>query len=171
MEHMRAPFRVRAVEQRASVTIGPLTFDVRIERIDELTDGKLAIVDYKTSERATSSEWFGRRLRDAQVPLYASQSAERVGAAVVARLTPDEVRYFGFWPEGSFPGRTSKAANPDTGAQLAVWRAQLAELAGELAAGDARIFVDDYEDAAGAYAPLTRVYEQLALLRGSAARW
>ena len=75
------------------------------------------------SERATSSEWFGPRLRDAQVPLYASQSAERVAAAVVARLTPAEVRYFGFWPEGSFPGRASRAANPDTDAQLAVWPA------------------------------------------------
>ena len=105
------------------------------------------------------------------MPLYASQSAERVAAAVVARLTPAEVRYFGFWPEGSFPGRASRAANPDTDAQLAVWRAELAELAGELAAGDARIFADDYDDAAGAYAPLTRVFEQLALARGSAARW
>ena len=37
------------------------------------------------------------------------------------------------------------------------------ELAAEFAAGDTRIFVDDYEDAARAYAPLTRVFEQLAL--------
>ena len=170
-ELTRAPFRVRAVEQRTSVTIGPLTFDVRIDRVDELADGTLAIVDYKTSERATSGEWFGPRLRDAQVPLYASQSTERVSAAVVARLTPAEARYFGFWPGAAFPGRTAKGANPDTQAQLAVWRTQLEELAAELARGDARIFVDDYDDASGAYAPLTRVFEQLALARGSAARW
>ena len=170
-EQMRAPFRVRAVEQRTTVTIAALTFDVRIDRVDELADGTIAIVDYKTSERATSGEWFGPRLRDAQVPLYASQSAERVSAAVVARLTPAEVRYFGFWRQGSFPGRTAKAANPDTEAQLAVWRAQLTELASELAAGDTRIFVDDYDDATGAYAPLTRVFEQLALARGAAVRW
>ena len=41
----------------------------------------------------------------------------------------------------------------------------------ELAAGDTRIFVDDYEDAAGPYAPLTRVFEQLALARGAVQRW
>jgi len=168
---MRAPFRVRAVEQRTTVTIGPLTFDVRIDRVDELGDGTLAIVDYKTNERATSAEWFGPRLRDAQVPLYASQSAQRVRAAVVARLTPAEVRYFGFWPEASFPGRAAKAANPDTEAQLATWRAQLTELGSEIAAGDTRIFVDDYDDAKGPYAPLTRVFEQLALARGSVPRW
>ena len=67
--------------------------------------------------------------------------------------------------------RHAKAANPDTAAQLARWRAQLEALAAELAAGDARLFVDDYDDAAGAYAPLTRVFEQLALARGSAVRW
>lgn len=167
----RAPFRVRAVEQRTTVTIGPLTFDVRIDRVDELADGSLAIIDYKTNERATSAEWFGPRLRDAQVPLYASQASERVRAAVVTRLTPAEVRYFGFWPDAAFPGRAAKAANPDVEAQLATWRAQLAELAGEIAAGDTRFFVDDYDDAKGAYAPLTRVFEQLAVVRGAVPRW
>jgi hypothetical protein len=118
-ELTRAPFRVRAVEQRTSVAIGALRFDVRIDRVDELADGTLAIVDYKTSERATSGEWFGPRLRDAQVPLYASQSAERVSAAVVARLTPAETRYFGFWPEATFDVR-QRGRGPDTQAQLAV---------------------------------------------------
>jgi probable DNA repair protein len=170
-EGRRAPFRVRAVEQRATVAVGPLTFEVRIDRVDELADGTIAIIDYKTSERATSGEWFGARLRDAQVPLYATQSADSVTAAVVARLKPAEARYLGFWPDGVFPGRATKAAHPDAGVQLALWRAQLEELALELKGGDTRIFVDDCEDAKGAYAPLTRVHEQLALARGSAARW
>jgi ATP-dependent helicase/nuclease subunit B len=168
---LRAPFRVRAVEQHATVSVGPLTFDVRIDRLDELADGTLAVIDYKTSERATSGDWFGARLRDAQVPLYASQSAEPVSAAVVARLAATEARYFGFWPDGAFPGRAAKGAHPDAAGQIALWRAQLAELAAELAAGDTRFFVDDYEDAAGAYAPLTRVHEQLALARGEVSRW
>ena len=34
-----------------------------------------------------------------------------------------------------------------------------------------RAKVDDYDDARGAYAPLTRVFEQLALARGAAVRW
>ena len=79
-EQRRAPFRVRAVEQRATVTLGPLTLNIRIDRVDELADGTIAIIDYKTGERATSADWFGARLRDAQVPLYASQSAAAVGA-------------------------------------------------------------------------------------------
>jgi probable DNA repair protein len=170
-EQLRAPFRVRAVEQRALLAVGPLTLNVRIDRIDELADGTLAIIDYKTSERATSADWFGPRLRDAQVPLYASQSAEAVGAAVVARVAPSELRYSGFWPDAAFPGRPNKAAHPHAADQIEHWRSQLALLATEFAAGDTRIFVADRDDAAGAYAPLTRVFEQLALARGAARRW
>jgi hypothetical protein len=170
-EAERAPFVIRAAEQEAVIALGPLTFNVRIDRIDDLADGTVAIVDYKTGERATGSDWFGERLRDAQVPLYATQATERVNAAVVTRLSLPEVRYFGFWHGDTFPGRPSRAAHSDTQAQLELWRAQVALLASEFAAGDTRIFTVDYDDAAGAYAPLTRVFEQLALARGAAARW
>jgi probable DNA repair protein len=170
-EQRRAPFRVRAVEQRTSITLGPLTLNVRIDRVDELADGTLAIIDYKTGERATSADWFGARLRDAQVPLYATHAAGEVAAAVVARLAPTDVRYSGFWPDGAFPARRNRAAHPEIAAQLAVWRSQLTLLATELAAGDTRVFVDDYADAAGSYAPLTRIFEQLAVARGAVARW
>jgi hypothetical protein len=170
-ETLRAPFRVRAVEQEASIALGPLTLHVRIDRIDELADGTIAIIDYKTGERATSVDWFAERLRDAQVPLYATHCTETVSAAVVARLALAQTRYSGFWPAGAFPGRPSRAAHPQPDAQLEIWRTQLARLATEFAAGDTRIFIDEYDDAAGAYAPLTRVFEQLALVRGAATRW
>jgi ATP-dependent helicase/nuclease subunit B len=167
----RAPFVVRAAEQEAVIALGPLTFNVRVDRIDELADGTVAIVDYKTGERATGSDWFGERLRDAQVPLYATETTERVNAAVVTRLSLPDVRYFGFWRGDDFPGRPSRAAHPDPDAQIELWRAQVALLAAEFAAGDTRIFTADYDEAAGAYAPLTRVFEQLALVRGAAVRW
>lgn len=170
-EQRRAPFRVRAVEQRATVALGPLTLNIRIDRVDELADGTIAIVDYKTNERATSAAWFGERLRDAQVPLYAAQSADAVGAAVVARLALPETRYSGFWSNAAFPGRPSKYAHPQASAQIDIWRTQLQQLAAEFAAGDTRIFVADFEDAAKAYAPLTRVFEQLALARGTVLQW
>ena len=170
-EMRRAPFRVRTVEQESVVTLGPLTLNVRIDRVDELADGTIAIIDYKTGERATSAGWFGERLRDAQVPLYATQAGATVSAAVVTRLALPETGYSGFWPDQSFPGRQSRAADLQPAAQLEVWRRQLELLANEFAAGDTRIFVDAPEDAAGAYAPLTRVFEQLALASGATVRW
>jgi RecB family exonuclease len=170
-EAARAPFRVLAVEQRSEGALGRWTLRARVDRIDELADGSLAIVDYKTSERATSSDWFSPRLRDAQVPLYACHATGRVGAAVVARLTPSATTYSGFWCGDVFPGRPNRFARAQADEQVGVWRTQLLELATELAGGDTRIFQANYEDAAKAYAPLTRVFEQLALARGAAARW
>jgi probable DNA repair protein len=170
-EVARAPFRVLAVEQRSEGALGRWTLTARVDRIDELADGSIAIVDYKTSERATSSDWFAPRLRDAQVPLYACHATGRVAAAVVARLTPSITTYSGFWHGDAFPGRPNRFAQAQAEDQVAVWRAQLLELATELAGGDTRIFHANCEDAAHAYAPLTRVFEQLALARGAAARW
>jgi RecB family exonuclease len=170
-EAERAAFRVRAVEQRTEGQVGRWTLVLRIDRVDELADGSVAIIDYKTNERATSAGWFAPRLTDAQVPLYASTAAEPVRAAVIARLTPAEVSYSGFWPAAAFPGRQSTAAHTDRVVQLATWRTQLEQLATELAGGDTRIFVDDYADAGGVYAPLTRLFEQLALARGAAQTW
>jgi len=170
-ETARAPFRVLAVEQRSELTLGRWTMSGRVDRIDELADGGLAIVDYKTGEGATSSDWFAPRLRDAQVPLYATQATGRVDAAVVARLAPSATTYSGFWRSGVFPGRPNKLARTEAEDQLAVWRAQLVELAAELAAGDTRIFLSNSGDAEKVYAPLTRIFEQLALARGAAARW
>jgi hypothetical protein len=170
-ELQRAPFRVRALEQQSTVTIGPLTLHVRSDRTDELADGTVAVIDYKTSERASSADWFRSRLRDAQVPVYATRSADVVSAAVVTRLTLPEARYSGFWPDGAFPGRPNPAADPHPRAQLQRWQEQLIALATEFAAGDTRFFVADYDDAAGSYAPLTRIFEQLALQRGGARRW
>jgi len=171
VEAQRAPFRVRAIEEGKEVLLGTLQVRVRVDRLDELADGTLAVLDYKTSERASGADWFTPRLRDAQVPLYATETSAGVGAAVIARLAANGAGYAGIWPDGAFPGRRSPGALDDIAAQLNLWRTQLAVLTGEFAAGDVRILRADYEDALGPYAPLTRIYEQLALADGTTAPW
>jgi RecB family exonuclease len=169
-ERARAPFTVLAVEQKGAVQLGRWTLSVRVDRVDRLGDGTVAILDYKTGDRATSADWFGPRLRDAQVPLYAIQTAEPLGAVVVARVRPAGTTYSGVWPDAAFAGRAARLA-ADWPAQLLDWRTQLEQLAEEFAAGDVRVFAADSEDAGGAYAPLTRIAEQLALARGAVRVW
>jgi RecB family exonuclease len=169
-ERARAPFTVLAVEQKGSVQLGRWTLSVRVDRLDRLDDGTVAIVDYKTGDRATSADWFGPRLRDAQVPLYAIQTAEPLGAVVVARVRPAGTSYSGVWTDAAFAGRGTRLA-ADWPAQLKDWRTQLERLAEEFATGDVRVFAVDSDDAGGAFAPLTRIAEQLALARGAACVW
>ena len=170
LEQSRAPFRTVAVEQKVSIEIARFALQVRIDRIDELGDGSLAILDYKTSERGTPNDWLRDRPRDVQLPLYACHAAARVSAAAIAAVTAD-AKYRGYWPDGAFPNRSSRLGEYDWPAQLARWRAQIEKLVREHASGDTRLFVDDLEDAGGPYAPLTRVDEQLALARGSLEQW
>jgi len=170
LEHSRAPFRAAAVEQKVSIEIAGFELHVRIDRIDELGDGGLAILDYKTSERGTPNDWLRDRPRDVQVPLYASHAAARVSAAAIASVTAD-AKYRGYWPDGAFPNRPARLGEYDWPAQLARWRTQIEMLVREHASGDTRLFVDDLEEAAGPYAPLTRIDEQLALARGALEQW
>jgi ATP-dependent helicase/nuclease subunit B len=171
IESRRAPFRVRAVEQRGEIALEGRTLVVRVDRLDELADGSLAILDYKTSERATGADWFAPRLRDAQVPLYATQAQGVVGAAVVARLSPNTAGYSGIWFDATFPGRRSHNARQSVAEQLAEWRAQLTALAAEFIAGDTRVLLPNCDEALGSYAPLTRIYEQLGLASGTTPTW
>jgi ATP-dependent helicase/nuclease subunit B len=168
----RSAFSVTAVEQRQEITVAGRNLGVRIDRLDRMTDGKIAIIDYKTGARPSAAEWFKDRLRDVQVPLYAAHSAADVGAAAVARVRAGQAAYSGYWTPGSFPARSSRLpAERDWAAQLAAWRIQIERLVVEFAEGDTRLFLADLDDAYGAFAPLTRVHEQLGVVRGTVPRW
>jgi hypothetical protein len=170
LEQSRAPFRIVALERKVRIEVAGLELVVRFDRVDELGDGSVAILDYKTAERVTTADWFRERPRDVQVPLYASHATERVSAAAIAAVTADP-EYRGYWPEGAFPSRPARLTESDWPAQLGHWRTQIESLAREYAAGDTRVFLADREEAEGAYAPLTRIDEQLALARRSLEQW
>ena len=170
-ETERAPFHVLAVEQRRDIALGRWTLQLRLDRLDALDAGGVAVIDYKTGTAATSAGWFASRLRDAQVPLYAIQSPQPLSAAVIAKLSAAAASYVGLWQDADFPGRPTRLATAQWSTQLELWRTQLGELAAEFAAGDTRVFVADADDADAAYAPLTRLHEQLGIVRGSVVRW
>jgi len=171
LERQRAPFRVLAVEQRREVAFGDYTIHVRLDRLDRLADGGLAILDYKTGKRATPADWLGPRLKDAQIPLYAVQANEPISAVVMVRLSAGKASYAGTWNEAAFPGRAASLRAEGLGAEIERWREELVTLAAEFARGDTRLFTDATDEAEGPYAPLTRVHEQLALRRGALPEW
>ncbi len=170
-EQERGAFRVLAVEQRAEIRVGRWLLRARLDRLDEIVGRGVAVIDYKTGKHATSNDWFSPRLRDAQVPLYAVHSSESVAATVVARLRPAAAGYYGLWSDKAFPGRPNAPLAGNWASQLAHWQTQLETLAEEFASGDTRVFLDATDEAGGAYAPLTRVFEQVDLTRGLIGAW
>lgn len=162
-EAQRAAFEVVATERHVDVRIADWIVPCRIDRIDHLADGGLAVIDYKTGRYPNVADWFRERLPDTQLPLYALELGPDVGALVVVALKRGATAYKGLWRRGQFPGRATRLpAGRDWPAQLARWRKQIEELIAEYAAGDVRLLDDGLDAAKGAYAPLSRVYEYLA---------
>lgn len=171
MELRRTPFRIVETEQNYEINLGLYELTARLDRLDEIGDGELALLDYKSGRRISAGNWFRSPLEDVQVPLYAGQFADRLSAAVLCLLQPAGVRYRGYWvAPGSFPGMVSRL--PEDRAwprQLEVWSSEIARLAADFMQGDGRIRADQIEPAAGLYACLTRVYEALAAGSGEIA--
>ncbi len=169
----RQEFSVAAVEERRVAEVSGFQLSCRLDRIDTLATGGVAVIDYKTGRNSRASDWFRDRLLETQLPLYAQVLDTKVTATVLAAAHTDGITYRGVWTtQDEFPGRPAKLpAGRDWAGQLATWREQLELLVAEYAAGDTRILLADATEASAALAPLTRVYEQLALSRGWIDSW
>ncbi|MGP1613587.1 MAG: PD-(D/E)XK nuclease family protein, partial [Pollutimonas bauzanensis] len=149
LEAARAPFRVRDVEQSYQWSHGPLELNLRLDRIDELHDGRLAVIDYKAgdSDIDPRPDWMRQRPVGLQLPFYAAVLAgedQAVAALVLARLHARGIQVKGLvdgdygldglsavneWP--AFAGYTWDRL-------MSEWRHTIESLAREYAAGVAR---------------------------------
>jgi len=82
----RSPFKVLSHETPLAWSVDGITVNMRVDRIESLADGAIAIVDYKSSAPKTAS-WFEGRLDQPQLPLYSLAMGERVGAALFAEAS------------------------------------------------------------------------------------
>ena len=124
-ERARPPFTVVATEQRTNVSIAGYTLDIRLDRVDALDAGGVAVIDYKTGPASPPVRWFEPRPQGMQVALYATAREAAapgmpVRALVYAQLRPGEVKVAGLgadplaWP-------ALAAAAEVKGAALADW--------------------------------------------------
>ena len=87
-----APFRVVEMEQNQTLQVEGLSLTLRPDRIDELEDGRRAVIDYKT--RAPSKmRWLGERPQEPQLPLYSLLDDTIQGIAFAELSTTDPVRF------------------------------------------------------------------------------
>ena len=87
-ELTRVEFTALETEAERSVTLAGLTFDLRLDRIDRLSDGSLLVIDYKTGV-VTPKSWELPRPDDVQLPLYASFAVdedETLGGLAFAKV-------------------------------------------------------------------------------------
>lgn len=90
LERRRDAFRVAAVELDTRVMLGGVEFRIRVDRIDELADGRRLILDYKTGRLAKVGEWVDPRMEEPQLPMYALGVDEEVAALALAGIRRGE---------------------------------------------------------------------------------
>jgi hypothetical protein len=95
-ERERGPFDVVACEQAHDVSLSGLSMRLRLDRLDRLTDGTHALIDYKSGGAHVAS-WLGQRPDEPQLPLYFLTSGQAISVLTFARAKRGQRgKVFGF---------------------------------------------------------------------------
>jgi ATP-dependent helicase/nuclease subunit B len=146
-ELRRGPFTVSDVERKELVTVGPLTLEVRVDRVDTVAQG-LFFVDYKTGADVDPKQWSGPRPDDPQLPLYTllAEADELKGVAFAKVRAGSNMKWHGYQAEeGILPLSRSKTNIRDLASLAEEWRQVLALLAEDFAAGKADVRPKSFE--------------------------
>ena len=146
IERNRPNFTVQPPEQKKSFELGPLTLELRIDRIDNTPHGDL-ILDYKTG-LAAPAQWQSDRPDEPQLPLYsvlAQESGRQLAGVAFALLRAgDGLALKGYADDSSVFGKTSPMQAPTLAEQVEEWRSVLTALAVSFAEGDTRVLPKSY---------------------------
>lgn len=145
LEKQRAPFTVLFNEGRKTLKLEKMPIQIRYDRVDELSDGSLFVLDYKTGTNALN-DWAGVRPNEPQVPLYAIANAKRVAGAAFGQISADTIGFNGVGEDNAIaPGLSAADKLPKIDlpatwqAILQHWEIVLARLAREFLAGFAAV--------------------------------
>ena len=147
VERSRTAFIVSERESKRHLELGGLRFDLRIDRLDRLTDGSLAIIDYK-SGRTLPRDWLGDRPDIVQLLVYLTALAhpphtDAVPVHALATLHLDEsgVQFKGYVRSRELLDELRELPETDASwdSQLQRWRSIVVALARRFAAGEARV--------------------------------
>jgi probable DNA repair protein len=149
LESARPPFRVLSPEQEHVHRIAGLPVRIRPDRVDELADGGLALIDYKTGTSVDARHWFGERPEEPQMPVYALANADRVRAVAYGMIRAGTTCFNGVAAaDDMLPGVDVAGSNrrkkhlaefANWVEVLDHWQTQLHALASAFLAGDARV--------------------------------
>ena len=147
-ERERAPFTVIAREREATLTIGGIEVNTRIDRIDQLEDMRHVVLDYK-SGKSNWKDWLGERPEEPQLPLYCSSAGLDLAAVAFAQVRRGDSAFRGLEAEAgilpraerfdTIPAPPGNPEPPDRDTVLAQWHGVLENLGNDFRRGAARV--------------------------------
>jgi len=90
IEMQRSAFTVKYLEYDKKIKFVDLEMALRIDRVDQLSDGSWLLIDYK-SGRTSLNKWWGERPDEPQLPFYANvlRQQEQIGGIAFAQVRSD----------------------------------------------------------------------------------
>ena len=142
IEKERPPFEVLATEKPITKTIGSITIDLVLDRIDlDLTTGSLLFWDYKTG-RASIADMSVIDLIDPQLPLYAIDESN-VGGVGYLKVSNKAIEGVGVVSEGATFSKVTSVAKSnrygfgnDWGKNISAWKDRLIEESRRIQVGE-----------------------------------
>ncbi len=108
LEHARNDgFIVETVEQNRKYEVPGLSLQLRIDRIDRLSNGNLILIDYKSGPQ-TRGKLVGERPAEPQLLVYAASVGSGVEGVFFGQLKPREVKAVGFSRNKQFKSQTAE---------------------------------------------------------------
>jgi len=92
-------FSVQACEREYNLDIEGISIKLIIDRIDQLDDDRLVVIDYKTGRQLDYKNWAQPNITEPQLPLYAAFILEgagsEIGAVCYAKVRPADNAFIG----------------------------------------------------------------------------
>ena len=139
-------FVVYRREEGVQLSLDRLEIKLRVDRIDQLPDGSLVVIDYKSGQGGVS-DWLGERPAKPQLLLYGIAAPAPPAAIAFARIRSRDCAFVGLGRTAAAPGISAdigksvrnRSDAPDWESLNEEWRTHLERLAGEFLAGEARV--------------------------------
>lgn len=112
-EKTRPYFSVIEKESSYQMTVNQLPINIRLDRVDQLSDGSLFLIDYKTGMSSVNA-WFSERITDPQLPLYVAfhNQIETYKGMSFGEIKNGEMRFKGIIHEAHIYGDSVKGLTP-----------------------------------------------------------
>jgi RecB family exonuclease len=111
LERKRAAFTVRDMERDSTLRLAGAQLRLRIDRLDELASGGLAILDYK-SGRPITGDWYSERPSHPQLLAYLAAVGKETVAMATISVTARDIRFDGVAAESNLLPKVRAVESP-----------------------------------------------------------
>lgn len=146
-EQQRHSFTVIESEKECIFRIADLDLRLRIDRVDEIENDEIILIDYKSGPNSRSlrpESWQLKRSDNLQLPLYffayQATSKNKVTGLVFAQVNSEEMKYNSLLRSDNFFKNSKRISNEQWGDLQQKWEASIYSLAKEFK--DGVVYVD-----------------------------